>query len=131
MIEIKYKIKNESKNVLETFHYVELPVYIDSDISKNTILAYDNKIEVKNISNWKGSQLKIKNSKKKFFLKLSTQQFSNFLLYPLLTYVTTDGGYDTLFQGAIIGLQNKVKIRPDEVYKNSFIIDFVDEKNEN
>ncbi len=126
-IEIKYKIINNSKEKLDTHHYVEFPVYIDSDISQNIILANNNEINVKNISNWKGSQLHIKNSKKNLFLTISTQKFCNFLIYPLMTYVTTDGGYDTLFQGAVIGLQSKIELKPSEVYNNSIIIDFKDE----
>ena len=82
---------------------------------------------VENISNWKGSLFHIKNLKKNLFLTFSTQKFSNFLIYPLMTYVTTDGGYDTLFQGAVIGLQSKVELKPSEVYKNSIIIDFKEE----
>jgi len=123
-LEIKYSIKNNSEKNLDTFHYIEFPVYIDSDISQNIILANNNEITVKDISMWKGSQFHIKNIKKKINITFSTSNFCNFLLYPIMTYVTTDGGYDTLFQGAVLGLQSRVSLKSNEIYKNSLIIEF-------
>ncbi|MHA1377047.1 MAG: alpha-amylase/4-alpha-glucanotransferase domain-containing protein [Candidatus Helarchaeota archaeon] len=123
-IEVKYKIKNLSDNKLETYHYVELPVYIDSDMSKNNILANKNIINVKDISNWKGSQFSIKNSDKKIYLKLSTTKFCNLLVYPLMTYVSTDGGYDSLFQGAVCGMQTKISLNKDEIHEMNYILKF-------
>ncbi len=100
---------------------------MDSDISQNNVLANGNEINVKNVSNWKGSKLGIKNLKKKLSVSLSTQNFYNFLIYPLMTYVSTDGGYDSLYQGAVIGLQGEVDLVPNESYKNAFVIEFKDE----
>ncbi|NHI91914.1 MAG: DUF1926 domain-containing protein [Candidatus Lokiarchaeota archaeon] len=113
-IKITYMLKNLSKENLKTFHYIEIPFYLDADLSKSRIISNDFETDLLTTTSWEAKNVLIQNKEKDLELSISLQRILKINSYALFTYASTDGGFDSLYQGSVIGVQIPVDLNPNE-----------------
>ncbi len=114
-LKIKYTLKNLSNEQLKTYHYVEIPLYLDADLSKSKIISNENEIDLTSTNIWKANNILIENKEKDLSLLITLDKILKVNTYGLFTYASTDGGFDSLYQGTVIGIQIPLNLNPNEL----------------
>ena len=111
---IRYTLTNLSKVDCKTWHYFEIPYYLDADLSKSKIKSNNNELDLTTTTIWRAKNVLIQNEEKDLELSISLENNFRINSYPLFTYASTDGSYDSLYQGSVIGVQIPVYLNPNE-----------------
>ncbi len=114
-IRLSYTIENIGEEPVNVNHLTEIPLYLTGDTDSiqfkcdkaESAILEDEALSGKNI------QIYAKQNNASVKIRLDTSR--DIYKYNLLTYATTNGGYDTLYQGTVFAFKTPIFLEPGEL----------------
>ncbi|MFX1293703.1 MAG: alpha-amylase/4-alpha-glucanotransferase domain-containing protein [Promethearchaeota archaeon] len=109
-------IENKEKENIQVDHLTEIPIYLTGDVEK--ILFKCDKSESKILTDEKlhGKTVQMYAEDMNVKVKIDLSKSSDIFKYNLNTYATTNGGYNTLYQGTVLAFKTPINLKPEKIY---------------
>ncbi|MHA1652352.1 MAG: alpha-amylase/4-alpha-glucanotransferase domain-containing protein [Candidatus Helarchaeota archaeon] len=114
-IKVIINVKNKSENSVELIYLTEFPFYLTGDLNK-ILFKYDkSQSDILTDEEFSAKTILVHAQDLDIKLKFALSELYTIYKYNLYTYATTNGGYDTLYQGTVLAFRIPMKLDPEEI----------------
>ncbi len=113
-IRVIITIENIGKAPIQFNHLTEIPLYLSGDTDNMTFKSDKKEAPILEDESFSGKTFQLYSKQNDVKVKIALDQTTDVFKYNLFTYATTDGGYDTLYQGTVIAFKTPLHLDAGE-----------------
>ena len=112
-IRIIITIENIGKTPIQTIHLTEIPIYISGEVENITFKQGKTESPILEDESFSAKDLQIYSKQNDVKMKITLDKSTDIFKYNLFTYVSTNGGDDTLYQGTVLAFKTPIDLDPE------------------